>query len=517
MENKKFSFGIVKGIEMREVLNNKRIYGNFSGLKYLYNQLQRTSYPLIKKEIEECVNLYAKNYVITFGKYKDKTVEEIDTVDRLYLKQYLAENAAEEVKFIIDQYYKSSNSDNSSAYNAFQENEYKKVAKLTEEIHAKSEREIIIVLNMLGLNYKDNKGFIKCPFCGYQKKGRWPSYLKKGKEQTYYIGCEKCGCEKNIIMFVKEEFNITYPQAVKKLSGLLGIMEDVSVDDLVIREFKPKNDDEIKIQYCNLAEVDLEPFGFVKGALHPYFYHRGFNKTDAKEFGISFSGKYCTNNFKGRICFTIRDTDGRCVGVIGRSVENEKEFYDRMIKKLNISKDFSYDKQLGIVMDKYEYKKYMFTNGFKKSFTLYNIDKAIKTEKNELFICEGTTDVVTMVNKYGYAPTVGMMGKELGLGQLYQLYTHYKDVRDTVKIYLFIDNDAAGLQGMETNIKYLQELGFTKLYKMVLNHGNDAADSCYQQVKDAYNDAELIPIKYKKKKIILEDVDINTSVILEDA
>ncbi|MFL0270116.1 toprim domain-containing protein [Candidatus Clostridium radicumherbarum] len=516
MENKKFSFGIVKGIEMGEVLNNRCLYSGYSGLKYLYNQLQRTSYPLVKEEIEECMSIYAKDYIITFGKYNGRTLEDIYKADRCYIEEYLLKNAGEEVKLIINQYLSNNRASKDLGYNDFQQNAYKKVAKLIEEINDRSSREIILALNMMGFDYKENKGFTECPYCGYNKKGRWPSYLKKREGQTYYIGCEKCDNDKNIITFVQEQYNLTYPEAVKKLAALLGISTDISSDEVVIKDFKPKTEDEIKIQCCCLDEVDLEPFGFANGVMHPYFFHRGYDLQDADIFKIGFAGRKCTNNFKNRVCFTIRDMDGRCVGVIGRSVESEQEFYDKIIEKSRISKDLPYDKQLDVVKKKYEYKKYIFTKGFKKSFTLYNFDKVSKMEKDKIFICEGTLDVVSMADEYGFRQTVGMMGKELGLGQLYQLYKHYKDIRDKVEIYLFIDNDNAGRQGMETNIKHLQELGFTQLYKMVLKNGNDAADSCYQQVKDAYSEAELIPIKYNKKKIVLENVDSNECTILEE-
>lgn len=64
MENKKFSFGKVKGIEMKEILNTQCLYADFSGAKYLYNQLGRTSYSLVKQEIEMCFKTYAKDYIM---------------------------------------------------------------------------------------------------------------------------------------------------------------------------------------------------------------------------------------------------------------------------------------------------------------------------------------------------------------------------------------------------------------------------------------------------------------------
>lgn len=376
-----------------------------------------------------------------------------------------------------------------------------------------------MILNIMGFNYIEKKGFLKCPHCGFQKKGRWPAYLKKGNGKSYFIGCEKCGNKKDIIVFVKEYFNLSYQEAVKKTAGLLRINEDdIDINNIAGREFIPKAEDKIVIQSCTLKEIDLDPFGLVKGVMHPYFFKRGFNLSDAETLGVGYAGKKCTNSFNNRICFTVRDAEGRPVGVIGRACEEENEFYENAMKKFNISKDFDKEKQLKILKDKeVEYVKYKVLKGFKKSFVLYNMHKVSKLGKDRLFICEGSMDVLKMVTKHGYQKTVGMLGKDLGQGQLYALYNHYKDVRDSLKIYLFIDNDAAGLDAFETNVKKLQELGFTHIYKMLLDGAKDAGEATKAQVDEAYRKAALVPIKYKKKKIVLENVDTDEVSILEEA
>lgn len=519
MGNKKFSFGKVKGIEMKEILNTECLYADFSGAKYLYNQLGRTSYPLVKQEIEVCLKTHAKDYIIRFGKYKSKTIEQVDKVDPYYVQEYLLKKGNEEVKVIVDYYLKYNRKSNGIGYNDIQQAEYNKIGKLVDEINNKSERDIIMILNVMGFNYIEKKGFLKCPHCGFQKKGRWPAYLKKGNGKSYFIGCEKCGNKKDIIVFVKEYFNLSYQEAVKKIAGLLRINEDdIDINNIAGREFIPKEDDEIVIQSCTLKEIDLDPFGLVKGVMHPYFFKRGFNLSDAEALGVGYAGKKCTNTFKNRICFTVRDIDGRPVGVIGRACEEENEYYENAIKKFNISKDFDKEKQLEIAKNKKnDYAKYIVLVGFNKSYVLYNMDKVSKLSKDRLFICEGPIDVLKMVTKHGYQKTVAMMGRDLGIGQLYVLYNHYKDVRDKVKIYLFVDNDKAGLDAFETNVEKLQELGFTQIYKMVLEGANDAGEATKAQVDEAYRKATLVPIKYKKKKAVLENTDTREINVLEEA
>ncbi|MGL4731532.1 MAG: toprim domain-containing protein [Clostridium sp.] len=518
MENKKFSFGKVKDIQMKEILNTECLYADFSGVKYLYNQLGRTSYPLIKQEIEMCFKTYAKDYIIRFGKYKGKTIEQVDKIDPFYIQEYLLKKGNEEVKVIVDYYLQHNRKSKGIAYNQIQQNEYNKIGKLVDEINNKSERDIIMILNVMGFNYIEKKGFIKCPHCGFQKKGRWPAYLKKGNGKSYFIGCEKCGNKKDIIVFVKEYYNLSYKEAVKKTAGLLGINEnDIDINNIASREFMLKANDEIVIQSCSLEEIDLEPFGLVKGVMHPYFFKRGFNLRDAEKLEVGYSGKNCTNEFKNRICFTIRDINGNNVGVVGRNCEEENEFYDRMIRKHNINKNLGKEEQLNIVLKKYNYIKYKVLKGFNKSYVLYNMDRVSKLSKDIIFVCEGTVDVLKMVTKHNYQKTVGMLGKDLGQGQLYVLYNHYKEVRDKVKIYLFVDNDKAGLDAFETNVKKLQELGFTQIYKMVLDGVKDAGGATKAQVDEAYRKAQLVPVKYKKKNVVLENTDTGEISILENA
>ncbi|KOY64355.1 toprim domain-containing protein [Clostridium sporogenes] len=82
---------------------------------------------------------------------------------------------------------------------------------------------------------------------------------------------------------------------------------------------------------------------------------------------------------------------------------------------------------------------------------------------------KGPFDVMAMVCRHGYKNSVGMFGKSLSSGQLYQLHNLYKEVRDDIKIYLFVDNDKAGLSSFKNNVKILQEMGFKNVYKMVLD------------------------------------------------
>lgn len=212
----------------------------------------------------------------------------------------------------------------------------------------------------------------------------------------------------------------------------------------------------------------------------------------------------------------VKDLDDRLVGVIGRSKYSEKKHYDYWAKRLGLDDNMSREEQIEEIKNQNcSYKKYYNFDGFKSGCTLYNANRLVNSSKEEVFIVEGPFDVMKMVLKHGYKNTVGMFGHSISRGQLYQLYELCKDARDKIKIYLLIDNDEAGLKSFENNVKTLQKLGFRYIYKMVLEEAKDAGEAKKEQVDKAYKSAQLQPIRYDKKRIVVKDYNTGLKSVVE--
>jgi len=518
MENKIFSFGKVKGMNMVEVMNMENIHANFSGLQYLWGQYNRSTNDTVKKEIAECFKTYAGDYIIRFGKYKGLTLKQIDEINRSYLENYLTHNDNEEIRMVVKTYLKYHPKKISQEYNIYQQKAYAYYDELKKRINDSRQSSIEQVIRVLGYTIENGK-FEHCPWgCDMHSRKYRHAFLRKGTDDSYFVGCFKCGEKRNFIKFVCEKKGYSFTEALKWISDILGIM---------VSNVRHKNIEEIKREFINteeeillekriLPEISLEGegFGFNKGVYPPAFFKRGFTVEDAEEMEVYFAGRDCTNGFRNRICFLVRDLDGRLVGIVGRNKYSEEEYYDYWAKRLGL-KNMSKEEQIKKIENQNcKYIKYYNSPGFRAGCVLYNASRLVNNHKEQIFIVEGVFDVMKMV-KYGYKNTVGMFGHSLSRGQLYQLYKLYKDVMDKIKVFLLVDNDEAGLKGFENNVKSLQELGFKNIYKMVIEGAKDAGEATKEQVDKAYKTAQLQTIRYNKKKIVVKDYDTGLKSAVE--
>ncbi|WP_213818959.1 toprim domain-containing protein [Garciella nitratireducens] len=518
MGNKTFTFGKVKGMDMVKVMNMETIHASFTGLQYLWGQYKRSTNDAVKEEIAECFKTYAGDYIVRFGKYKGLTLKQINELNRSYLENYLTHNDNEEIRVVVKTYLKYHPEKMNGEYNNYQQQTYAYYNELKQKINDSSQSNIEYVIRTVGYAIENGK-FEHCPWgCDMHSKRYQHAILKKGKDDSYFVGCFKCGKRENFIKFVCEKKNYSFTEALEWITGVLGITVS-NIQKTNVAEIKKEfvnAEEEIVLEKRILPEISLEGFGFNKGVYPPAFFKRGFTVKDAEEMEVYFAGRDCTNGFKNRICFLVRDLEGRLVGVVGRSKYSEEEHYDYWAKRLELHKTMSREEQIREIENQNcIYKKYYNFEGFKSGCTLYNANRLVNSSKEEVFIVEGPFDVMKMVLKHGYKNTVGMFGHSFSKGQLYQLYQLYENVREKIKIYLLVDNDEAGLKGFENNVKSLQELGFRNIYKMVLEGVKDAGEATKEQVDKAYKTAQLQTIRYNKKKIVVKDYDTGLKSIVE--
>lgn len=272
MENKTFSFGKVKGMDMVEVMNMETIHANFSGLQYLWGQYKRSTNDTVKEEIAECFKTYAGDYIVRFGKYKGLTLKQIDEINRSYLENYLTHNDNEEIRVVVKTYLKYHPEKMNGEYNNYQQQTYAYYNELKQRIDASSQLDIEYVIRNMGYVIENGK-FEHCPWgCDMHSKRYQHAILKKGKDDSYFVGCFKCGKRENFIKFVCEKKGYRFIEALEWVAGVLGItvVNIPAINVTEIRKGFVNTEEEIMLEKRILPEINLEGFGFNKGYILLY-------------------------------------------------------------------------------------------------------------------------------------------------------------------------------------------------------------------------------------------------------
>jgi DNA primase len=139
---------------------------------------------------------------------------------------------------------------------------------------------------------------------------------------------------------------------------------------------------------------------------HPYLVRRGLTVPTIRTFGIG----YCTRGLmRGRIAIPIHES-GQLVAYAGRAVEDA------------LAKDQG---------------KYRLPDGFKKSFVLFNLHRALEHTDRGLIVVEGFFDAMK-VHQAGFPNVVALMGSSVTEAQE-KLLTETTD-----RLTLLLDGDEAG-------------------------------------------------------------------------
>ena len=282
-----------------------------------------------------------------------------------------------------------------------------------------------------------------CPFHADTK----PSMSVNDQKGLYK--CFACGAGGDAIKFVMDLQNLNFPEAIKDISSKLGIVieeqhkkkENPKVDmglrvltvaskiyKKIAKDHKPKSYTEF-LKNRNLNEESVANFGigYAPGnnALKSYLLSiksekdKDFAMSVAKEMGIvreGVNGRDDYDFFRDRVVFPIWDHFGAVRGFSSRAVlDNQKPKY------LNSGESFIFD----------------------KGNILYgqHIAKTHIRDKDQVILVEGNMDTVVM-HQFGFNNTVGTMGTAFSENSAKVL------TNITKHIYLAMDNDDAGMQGM---------------------------------------------------------------------
>ena len=322
--------------------------------------------------------------------------------------------------------------------------------ELVEEVRARNDI-VDVVSGYVRMQKKGANYFGLCPF--HNEKS--PSFSVSPAKQMYY--CFGCGAGGNVLTFVMEYENYTFPEALKFLADRAGVkLPEVEYS----QEARQKES-----RRAQLLEVNREAAKYFyfqlrspQGKLgYEYFKNRQLSEETMKQFGLGYANKTSDDlvhylhskgykddllteaglatfderfgmhdKFWNRVMFPIQDSNHRVIGFGGRVMGDGKPKY------LNSPE----------------------TPIFDKSRNLYGLNFARTSRKNNFILCEGYMDVIAM-HQAGFNQAVASLGTAFTSGQANILR------RYTENIYLAYDSDGAGVNAALRAIGILREVGLT--------------------------------------------------------
>lgn len=288
-----------------------------------------------------------------------------------------------------------------------------------------------------------------CPF--HNEKS--PSFSVSGQKQLYH--CFGCGAGGNVITFIMEYENYTFLEAVRFLADRAGMTlpeESYSDKEKKERDIKTRLLEINKIaatyyyhqlkgekgraglEYLKkrqLSDETINRFGLgfapqTTGELYKLLKEKGYDDEILKESGLFTYERGVREKFWNRVIYPIMDINNKVIGFGGRVMGDAKPKY------LN-----SPDTKL-----------------FDKSRNLYGLNIARTSRKNNLIICEGYMDVISM-HQAGFSQAVASLGTALTPGHA-RLMKRYADTA-----LVTYDSDEAGVKAALRAIPLLKEAGIT--------------------------------------------------------
>ena len=352
------------------------------------------------------------------------------------------------------------------------------------------------------LTKKGGSYFGLCPF----HNEKTPSFCVTPSKQIYH--CFGCGVGGNVLSFVMEYENLTFPEAVKMLAERAGMSvpeerftpKERAEKDLRTELLKAHKD--AAVFYVNVlrSEAGKAGLAYLKrrglsdetilhfglgyssarpDALYSFLRKKGYSDDVLKESGLVVqSERGGRDRFWNRVMFPIMDSQNRVIAFGGRVMGDGEPKY------LN-SKE---------------------TKIFDKSRNLYGLNFARRTKEKFFLCCEGYMDVIAM-HQAGFTNAVASLGTAFTAqhGMLMKRYTE--------EVVLCYDSDAAGRKAALRAIPILRETGLRiKVLDLTPYKDPDefikelGADAFRQRIENAQN-AFLFELNMMKEQFDFSDPD----------
>lgn len=322
--------------------------------------------------------------------------------------------------------------------------------ELIEEVRTRNDI-VEVISGYVRLQKKGSNYFGLCPF--HNEKS--PSFSVSPGKQMYY--CFGCGAGGNVITFLMEYENQTFPEAVRTLAQRAGIALPEADDSKEARQADSRR--------AKLLEINKEAAKYFYYQLRTergsvgmeYLRKRELSDETMNHFGLGYANKYSNDliqylKSKGYSEDLIRDA-GLC------NVDEKHGMYDKFWNRVMFPIQDINHRVIGFggrVMGdgKPKYLNSPETEIFDKSRNLYGLNFARTSRKGNVILCEGYMDVIAM-HQAGFTQAVASLGTAFTSGQA-SLLRRYAN-----EILLSYDSDGAGVNAALRAIGILKEEGMT--------------------------------------------------------
>ena len=322
--------------------------------------------------------------------------------------------------------------------------------ELIEEI--RSGNDIVDVISgYVRLTKKGSTYFGLCPF----HNEKTPSFSVSPNKQMYY--CFGCGAGGNVITFLMEYENYTFPEALEVLANRIGV--ELPKQELSAEQ-KRASDKKARLLEANkeAAKYFYTLLRSERGSrAHEYFKNRGLSEKTLQKFGLGYSDKYSDDLYRYLRTKGYEDELLKDSGLV--SIDEQRGGYDKFWNRAMFPIMDVRGKVIGFggrVMGdgKPKYLNSPETKIFDKSRNLYGLNIARTTRKKYLILCEGYMDVISM-HQAGFTNAVASLGTALTPGHASLIKRYVQEV------YLTYDSDEAGTRAALRALPILREAGIT--------------------------------------------------------
>ena len=384
--------------------------------------------------------------------------------------------------------------------------------EVVEEVREKNDI-VDVISGYVKLQKKGANYFGLCPF--HNEKS--PSFSVSPGKQMYY--CFGCGAGGNVITFLMEYENYTFPEALKFLADRAGValpkMEYqkeareqadlkarlLEVNKLAANYFyhqlkSPAG--QVGYRYLHdkreLKDPTILRFGLgfankTSDDLYRFLKEKGYEDSFLKETGlVTIEERGGRDKFWNRVMFPIMDIHNRVIGFGGRVMGDGEPKY------LNSPE----------------------TKIFDKSRNLYGLNYARTSREKYMLVCEGYLDVISL-HQAGFTNAVASLGTAFP-SQHASVLKRYTD-----QVILTYDSDGAGVKAALRAIPILREAGISskvlnmKPYKdpdeFIKNLGSEAFSERIRQAENSF----MFEIRILRQDYSMEDPEQKTRFYQETA
>ena len=384
--------------------------------------------------------------------------------------------------------------------------------EVVEEVREKNDI-VDVISGYVKLQKKGANYFGLCPF--HNEKS--PSFSVSPGKQMYY--CFGCGAGGNVITFLMEYENYTFPEALKFLADRAGValpkMEYqkeareqadlkarlLEVNKLAANYFyhqlkSPAGQagyrylhDKRELKDPTILRFGLGFANKTSDDLYRFLKEKGYEDSFLKETGlVTIEERGGRDKFWNRVMFPIMDIHNRVIGFGGRVMGDGEPKY------LNSPE----------------------TKIFDKSRNLYGLNYARTSREKYMLVCEGYLDVISL-HQAGFTNAVASLGTAF-TSQHASVLKRYTD-----HVILSYDSGGAGVKAALRAIPILREAGISskvlnmKPYKdpdeFIKNLGSEAFSERIRQAENSF----MFEIRILRQDYSMEDPEQKTRFYQETA